>query len=184
MEPIDVAREKFLKITREDLPEYGDTLITEADVRMKVIDRIFVEVLGWPYADIRLEEQAGMGKGKDMKGYIDYKCGIDGLNRLIIEAKRVGRDLGVSPERSGHFFKLNGAVFDTEAAREGIEQGIRYCGHKNAELACVTNGDQWIIFLGSRRGDGKNTLDGMGCVFGSLGEVASHFKRFLRPAIA
>jgi cold shock CspA family protein/energy-coupling factor transporter ATP-binding protein EcfA2 len=178
VEPIDVARERFLKITRDELPEYGDSVISEADVRMKVIDRIFVEVLGWPYADIRLEDQAGMGEGKDMKGYIDYKCVIEGLNRLIIEAKRTGRDLGISADRSGRFFKLNGPVFNTQAAREGIEQAIRYCGHKNAELACVTNGDQWIVFLGSRRGDGKDTLEGLGCVFGSLEGVADHFKKF------
>ncbi len=178
MEPIDVAKEKFLKIVRKDLPEYGETVISEADVRMKVIDPIFVEVLGWPKGSILLEEQAGMGEGKDMKGYIDYKCVIDDRNRLIIEAKRLGRDLGISPDRSARFFKLNGAVFDSKHAREGIEQAIRYCGHKGAELACVTNGDQWIIFLGNRRGDGKEILEGLGCVFGSLEGVATHFKRF------
>jgi cold shock CspA family protein/energy-coupling factor transporter ATP-binding protein EcfA2 len=178
VEPIDVAKALFVKITREDLPAYGDTIISEADVRMKVIDPIFTQVLGWPKGNILLEERAGMGEGKEMKGFIDYKCMIDGLNRMVIEAKRMGRDLGVSPDRSGRYFKLNGPVFNTQAAREGIEQGIRYCGHKSAELACVTNGEEWIIFLGNRRGDGKETLDGVGFAFGGLEEISRHFKRF------
>ena len=85
---------------------------------------------------------------------------------------------GISEDRAGRFFKLNGPVFDSQHAKEGIEQAIRYCGHKNAELACVTNGRQWIVFLGSRRGDGKDTLDGQACVFGSLEGVRTHFKKF------
>ena len=89
MEPIDVAFERFGKIINTDLPQYGDTLVSEADVRTKLIDRIFVEVLGWPYGDIHLETPAGMG-------FIDYRCTISDLNRLIIEAKRQGRDLGIS----------------------------------------------------------------------------------------
>ena len=171
MEPIDVAFERFGKIVDTDLPQYGDTIVSEADVRTKLIDRIFVEVLGWPYRDIHLETPAG-------KGFIDYRCTISNLNRLIIEAKRQGRDLGITEDRAGRFFKLNGPVFDSPHAKEGIEQAIRYCGHKNAELACVTNGRQWIIFLGNRRGDGKDTLEGQACVFGNLDGVGTNFKKF------
>jgi hypothetical protein len=178
MEPLDVASEKMSIIVDEELPQYSDTLITEADVRMKLIDRIFVEVLGWPYADIHLEEQAGKGESKHLKGYIDYNCTIRGLNRLVIEAKREGRDLGISPDRSAQYFKLNGPAFSSEHAREGIEQAVRYCGHKNAELACVTNGRQWIVLLANRRGDGKDTLNGYGFVFGSLEGVKKSFKLF------
>jgi GTPase SAR1 family protein len=171
MEAIDGASVKFVKLTEEDLTGYGDTVVSEADVRMKIIDRIFVEVLGWPLADIHLETPAG-------EGFIDYRCTVEGLNRMVIEAKRQGRDLGISSDRSARAFRLNGPVFDSAHAKEGIEQAIRYCGHKNAELACVTNGRQWIVFLGNRRGDGRNTLDGLGFVFGSLDGVKQHFKKF------
>lgn len=75
---------------------------------------------------------------------------------------------------------LSGGVFNSEASKEGIEQAVRYCGFKNTELACVTNGRQWFIFRGSRAlvGDGKDTLDGMACVFGSLESVKNKFSAF------
>ncbi|MBY0460707.1 MAG: hypothetical protein K2V38_25595, partial [Gemmataceae bacterium] len=44
MEPIDTAYAALQKLLAEP-PAYWDTLHTEADVRMKVVDRMFVEVL-------------------------------------------------------------------------------------------------------------------------------------------
>ena len=35
MEPLDTASEKFAKILDTDIPTYSDTLISEADIRMK-----------------------------------------------------------------------------------------------------------------------------------------------------
>lgn len=171
MEPIDVAYQKLLEFLNEDYPKCWDSLHTEADVRMKVIDRIFVEILGWPREYIHLEDAAG-------GGFIDYKCTINALARLIIEAKKDARDLGITKDYSGRFFRLDGAVFRSEFAQEGILQAVRYCGHKNAELACVTNGRQWIVFRGNRLGDGKDTLSGLACVFGSLEGVKEDFRRF------
>ncbi len=171
MEAIDAAFETFNRIVEAELPGYDDSIVSEADVRMKVIDRMFVEVLGWPLADIHLESPAG-------DGFVDYRCTIAGLNRLVIEAKRKNRSLGITPDRSARAFRLNGPVFQSSDIDEGIEQAIRYCGHKNAELACVTNGQQWVIFLGNRRGDGRDTLEGYGIVFGSLAGVKAHFKEF------
>ena len=171
MEPVDTAFEKFKSIVENDILDYEDTIVSEADVRLKIIDRIFVEVLGWPYRDIQLESQAG-------PGFIDYRCTINQLNRLVIEAKKQGRDFGINKDKSGRYFKLNGSVFNSKDAKEGIEQAIRYCGHKNAELACVTNGYQWIIFLGNRRGNGKDTMEGQALVYGSLNCVVKHFKKF------
>lgn len=100
MEPIDVAYVALQKLLAEP-SAYWDTLRSEADVRMKVIDRMFVEVLGWPIHEIHLENTAG-------PGFIDYRCTVATLNRLIIEAKKDSRDLGVAADKSGQFFKLNG----------------------------------------------------------------------------
>ena len=160
-EPIDAAFEKF-KALVIDVAEHGywDSVKSEADTRMKVIDRI-VDVLGWPVPQIHLESTAG-------KGLIDYRCTIEDLNRLIIEAKKEGRDLGINEDHALRFFNLNGAVFSTEAAKEGIDQAIFYCAHKGAELACVTNGRQWAIFRGAKGPDGHDILEGQACVFGSL----------------
>ncbi|MBY0460775.1 MAG: cold shock domain-containing protein, partial [Gemmataceae bacterium] len=123
--------------------------------------------------EIHLENSAG-------PGFIDYRCTVTTLNRLVVEAKKDSRDLGVAADKSGQFFKLNGPVFKTADAQEGIEQAIRYCGHKNAELACVTNGRQWIIFRGNRLGDGQDTLEGRACAFGSLEQVQKNFALFYK----
>src|SRR5262245_15706895 len=171
MEPLDAAFEKFRAFVDECLPALWETITTEADVRMKIIDKIFGGILGWPEHEIHLENCAG-------GGFIDYRMTVGGLSRLIVEAKREGRDLGIAEKHAKRFFKLNGTVFTTEAAQEGIGQAIRYCGYKNAELACVTNGRQWVVFRGNRGGDGKDTLEGMGCVFGSLEAVRAEFHAF------
>lgn len=171
MEPIDAASLKFEEFLKTITPEYWSTCITEADIRMKIIDPMLTNVLGWPQSNISLETHAG-------EGFIDYRLTIDGLNRLVVEAKRESRDLGVSADRNGHFYKLNGPVFDTPHVKQGLNQAVTYCGHTNAELACVTNGRQWIVLLGNRRGDGTSTLSGMGCAFGSLDGVKTHFKKF------
>src|SRR2546426_1604051 len=138
MEPIDAAAEQMRSLMG-DIEHYKHTVVTEQDTRLKIIDRVFAEVLGWPLSEISTEDRAG-------RGYIDYKLTVNGLARLIVEAKRDGRDLGVSAQVPGRAYKLNGPVFHSDTVQEGIDQGIRYCGQKNAELACVTNGSQWVIF--------------------------------------
>lgn len=170
MEPIDTAFDRFEQLVNTGLPDFKHTLLTEADVRMKIIDPILVNVLGWSFSQIFTEDEGG--------GYLDYRLTINDLSRLVVEAKRDQRDLGIESERAGRFYKLNGAVFHSPDVKEGINQSIRYCAYKNAELACVTNGHQWIIFRGNRLGDGRDTLDGMACVFGSLEAIRSKFKLF------
>ena len=162
MEPIDAAYAAFEALTRES-EAYLNSIETEADTRLKIIDRLLVEVLHWPYAEISTEAAT---EG----GFADYVCRVQERARLIVEAKRDGRSLGVEGRPSGAAFKLSGGVFKAESAKEGIAQAIRYCGAKNAELACVTNGREWIIFRGTRLGDGLETRDGMAFVFSHLVE--------------
>ena len=170
MEPIDFAAEQ-LRVITADIQAYRGTVVTEQDTRLKIINRVLTEVLRWSHADIATEEQAG-------DGYLDYKLMVDGLARLIVEAKRDARSLGLSTQTPGRAYKLNGPVFRTESVREGIAQAIRYCGQKNAELACVTNGHEWVVFRGSRLGDGHDTMEGRAFVFPSLDAVQAHFALF------
>lgn len=170
--PLDIAYERFCSFVEKAEDEsFWESLKTEADARMKLIDPIFVDVLGWPEKDIFLEDNA------QQAGRIDYRMEVNGLNRLIVEAKREGRDLGINADYSGRFFKLNGPAFSTEAAEQAIEQLIGYCSRKSAELACATNGRQWFVFRGSRI-DGLDVMDGKAFAFGSLAAVKSKFQLF------
>lgn len=170
MDNIESAAADFAVILSE-IAEYQDTIVTEQDARFKVIDRILVEVLGWPRNEVATEDRAGTG-------FVDYKLTIGGFARAIVEAKREARAFGLGGRNTGQAYKLDGVVFRDESIREGIEQGIRYCGQKNAELACVTNGSEWVVFRGSRLGDGRDSMEGMAFIFTSLGAIANEFKRF------
>jgi len=170
MDPIDAAFESLGRLLRE-IPTYDDTITTEQDTRLKVVDRFLVEVLGWAYGEIATEERAG-------SGFVDYKLAIDGFARLIVEAKRDSASLGLESRAPGRPYKLSGPVFSDTVVRSGIDQAIQYCAHKSAELACVTNGREWTVFRGSRLGDGRDTLDGMAFIFPTLEALREHFKLF------
>jgi energy-coupling factor transporter ATP-binding protein EcfA2 len=169
MEPVDAAYQKLQKLMPEIVSDLT-TSTTEADARLRVIDRILIDVLGWPRGDIQTEERADTG-------YADYVCKHMALSRMVVEAKRDSRTLGVD-NKAMTTYKLSGPVFRSEAAKEGITQAIAYGGSKNAELAVVTNGREWIIFRANRLGDGTDTRDGMAFVFPGLAEVESNFSRF------
>lgn len=170
MGPLDAAHDALKRLLPE-ISTYINSVETEADTRLKIIDRILAEVLSWPLASIHAEKHA---EG----GYADYACTVDGRFRLVLEAKQDGRSLGVEGREAGNTYRLNGAVFRGASADEGIGQCIRYCGSKNAELACVTNGREWIIFRGNRIGDGLDTRQGMGFVFPNLVAVEENFALF------
>jgi energy-coupling factor transporter ATP-binding protein EcfA2 len=170
-EAIDKSFDNFVKLS-EEIIKYKESICSEEDTRVKVIDRIFTEVLGWPYNEMLTEQKAG-------KGYLDYRFSVGGHARLIVEAKRDGKDFGLKARNEGVAYRLNGPVFKNDAVIEGINQAIAYCGIKNAELACVTNGREWIIFRGSRLGDGKDTLEeGVAFVFSSLEAIKAKFSLF------
>jgi energy-coupling factor transporter ATP-binding protein EcfA2 len=170
LEPVDVAFARFKEL-RAEIASYIDTVSTEADTRLKVIDPILLEVLLWPKRDILAEPATP-------SGFVDYSLGRDGRSRLIVEAKRDNRSLGCEGRQTKRGYKLSGGMFNESSTKEGIGQAIRYCGEKNAELACVTNGREWIVFRGNRLGDGVDTREGMAFVFPSLAAVEADFAFF------
>ncbi len=109
---------------------------------------------------------------------MDYKLQIDGIGRVVVEAKKTSRTFELAGREAGAAYKLSGPVFKNSDAQEGIAQAIRYSGYKNTELACVTNGSEWIIFRANRIGDGTDTLDGKAFQFESLKAVQDNFKLF------
>lgn len=170
MEPLDASYATFKSL----MPQITSMLSaedTEADTRLRVIDRVLIEVLGWGRDEIRAEKRSGTG-------FADYLLTIGGKSRLVLEAKRDNRALGVENRNPGSAYKLSGPVFKDEAAHEGIMQACTYAGIQNCELSCVTNGREWIVFRGNRMGDGTNTLEGMAYVFGGFADLDKKFELF------
>lgn len=170
MEPVDAAFKK-LEIIIDDIEGYKSTIITEHDTRLKVIDKIFIDVLGWPLESLRTEPQAGVG-------FIDYQFLLGGKSKLIVEAKKGSINFDLSDKQAGKGYKLSGPVFSNKYLKAGIAQAIRYAGQKNTELACVTNGNEFVVFRASRLGDGLDSLDGMAYVFSGLEKIREEFSLF------
>ena len=159
----------FTALTKE-VAALDKTTWSEADTRLKVIDRILFDVLGWDRNDARVEERAG-------SGYTDYTLRTCNSARMVLEAKKDTVAFDLESRQSGRAYKLNGPVFN-QAAKYAIEQAIVYAAFKNCELACATNGCEWIIFRANRLGDGHDTLDGKGFIFRSLSDIELHFRAF------
>ena len=168
IDPVEFRVEKLKEIATW-VESFRETVVTEADTRFKIIDRILTEALGWSRESIQTEESAGDGK-------LDYRLVCDSASRAIVEAKREIVAFGLKSSQSGQAYALGGTVL--KAALEAIRQVIPYCAFKGAELACVTNGTEWIIFRANRLGDGMDILAGKGYVFASLGCIAENFRLF------
>lgn len=167
---VDVALEQFQRLLSH-YSSFSETIRTEADTRFKLVNDILTDVLGWDKSDIQTEERAGLG-------FLDYKLSVGGLGKVVIEAKRASRDFNLQNRDCAGAYKLSGAVFKSESVQEGIRQAIEYAAYKSCELACVTNGNEWVVFRANRIGDGIDTLDGKAFVFPSLLCVESSFQAF------
>ncbi|MGD0816369.1 MAG: hypothetical protein ABSA83_22480 [Verrucomicrobiota bacterium] len=167
---IDGAFQRFRALL-EELADPNNSIFTESDNRIKIIDKMLMDVLGWHTSQITTNEQAG-------PGFLDYKLSIDGFGRVILEAKRQQRSFDLLSRECGNAFKLSGPVFHNSDVQEGIRQAIQYAAYKGAELACVTNGNEWIVFRSNRLGDGLETLDGRAFVFPSLDCIREKFSLF------
>lgn len=86
LDPIDKAYEIFSTLLPE-LKNNAESIITEQDTRLKIIDPIFIKVLQWAPFNISTEDPTG-------DGFIDYKFSINGFSKLIVEAKKILYHLG------------------------------------------------------------------------------------------
>lgn len=170
VDSIDVAFEALQRLLKE-LPAFESTLNSEADVRLKIVDTMLSDVLGWTKAEMQTEESAGTG-------FLDYKLSVNGIARVVVEAKRAERVFDLGGRECGFPYKLSGPALKNIDLVEGIRQAIQYSAYKGTELACVTNGHEWLVFRSNRHGDGTDTLEGKAFAFGSLECVRDQFKNF------
>ncbi|TXJ22294.1 MAG: hypothetical protein E6Q24_21245 [Chitinophagaceae bacterium] len=171
MELIDAAFEAFKQI-KIDAETHGHSILSEQDTRLKIVDRIVSDVLGYNLLqDVSTEPASG-------SGFIDYLIKIKETGRLVIEAKKEAVDFEIKALYSGRAYNLNGATFHARAVRDGLAQTIYYAAQESVELGCLTNGNTWIIFRANRLGDGKRPMDGRAFVFSDLQSIEANFKVF------
>ncbi|WP_243434963.1 hypothetical protein, partial [Pseudomonas sp. 100_A] len=122
VDSIDVAFEAIQRLLKE-LPAFESTLNSEADVRLKIVDTMLSDVLGWTKAEMQTEESAGTG-------FLDYKLSVNGIARVVVEAKRAERVFDLGGRECGFPYKLSGPALKNIDLVEGIRQAIQYSAYK------------------------------------------------------
>lgn len=141
---------------------------TEQDTRLKVINRLLTEVLGWPYSQIKTEEP-------NKKGYADYALKDDkGRTLCVLEAKKTGKLTVDTASSKKTEVLIGGQVL--KPAMDGVDQAVGYCTETSAGYAAVTDGDVWIFFR--LRTDGIPFREGKAIVFPSFTSVLEDFATF------
>lgn len=165
---IDPAFERFMKLKAE----IRSALVVgqnESDTRLKVLDRILFEVLGWKHEAVFTEPPTP-------SGFIDYLLTIgERRGAMVIEAKKVGL---LKPATRSHdlmVVALSGPV--VKPLLPGIKQAMGYATENGVAVAVVTDGNTWLFFKASRT-DGKPPMQGKGVLFPSLDTVDANFGKF------
>lgn len=143
--------------------------VSEADTRVKLIDRILKEVCLWPEAEISREDHVA-------SGYTDYQLKVRRAPYVVVEAKREGVAFSVPDSITMLAPKLNGALMTDPNARKAIHQVRQYCDDQGVKFAIATNGYAWIVFRAIR--DDMPWREGRAHVFPSIEYIREHFVQF------
>ena len=110
-----------LKTVIQEFAEFvaGKGSVSEADTRVKLIDRVLVQVLGWPEEAITREEHVD-------SGFIDYSLVVQSRRYVAVEAKKEGVAF-TFPETSSKTLKLSGPLLTDKAIKDAITQVRGYC---------------------------------------------------------
>jgi predicted type IV restriction endonuclease len=146
---------------------------SEADTRVKVIDRILKEVLGWKENQISREDKVSAG-------FVDYKLSALDKPTLVIEAKREGIYFELPRKlENSRKYKISGALKSSPEVQSAIEQVQRYCVDEGIRYAVVTNGYAWLIFKAIR--DGEPWRNGEVLVFSNAKDIMRHIQPVSAP---
>lgn len=145
-----------------------ETDFNEAQTRLHIIDRVLFDCLGW-CRDTEVEIE----KSEDQK-FTDYELGKP--RRLaILEAKREGVQFEIPAGTSDKLITdIRSIRRVSKEAEKAIDQVHLYCSQRGTPVAIISNGQQYIAFLGSRQ-DGESVLDGKAIVFDSLQRLKEKF---------
>jgi hypothetical protein len=164
---MDLASEKFLALQKEFEAE-KTRIKTEQDARFQVVDRMLLEVLGWPRALIKTEPHIS-------EGYIDYLLTDGDRNLMLVEAKKVSILLSGTSLSGKGIYKISGPAM--KVATDAISQAENYGFKTGTPLCVITNGFQWIAHW-INRGDGKPPSGCKVITFSNLDSIAKNFADF------
>ncbi|HHH2557322.1 TPA: ATPase, partial [Escherichia coli] len=167
MSNIDVAENNF-KTLLVDIRSDLANIESEEDSKVKIINRIFHECLGWSFTQFKCE-------GKHDSGFSDYVLKIGDSASLVVEAKRVGV-LGVESAVLDKYRTLKISGASLKQSLPGIQQAFSYSSEEGIPISVVTDGISWIIFKTWVQGGSYKEKEAF--VFPSLDSIENSFGVF------
>lgn len=151
---------------KEIAEELANAPFNEATTRIRIVDRILMDCLGWRPGDITNEPYHG-------GDYADYELG-NPSTELIVEAKREGIYFALPAGIAGRRQVEVKTLLEDPATSSAIRQVLKYCQERGVPIAVVTNGHQIIAFYASRQ-DGVPPLEGRALIFSSFADMHDDF---------
>lgn len=152
----------------QEFVEHGDTIVSEEDAKIRIINRILTDSLGWNFEAIRAET-------RHENGYSDYILLNEDRPAFLVEAKRIGRlGLNTADKSKRKYLKISGPAL--KGAMPGIDQAFSYSATNGIPVSVVTDGDAWIVFKTFTSGDPFK--DKQAIVFPSFGALVDGFEEF------
>ncbi|MFB0515497.1 MAG: hypothetical protein ACETWG_02695, partial [Candidatus Neomarinimicrobiota bacterium] len=143
--------------------------VSEADTRVKFIDRILKEVLYWPESELSREDHVE-------SGYTDYQLKVRQKPLVVVEAKREGVSFVLPSSATSRLSKLSGAIMTDKKVEAAIIQVRKYCDDQGIKFAIATNGYTWIVLRAIR--DDMPWREGRVRIFPSIEHIKKHFVEF------
>ncbi|MHA4267707.1 hypothetical protein ACX16L_23180 [Bacillus cereus] len=119
----------------EKVKSYEEVSLTEADTRSKLIDSLFIDVLGWDETQIHREGHV------NKIGFYDYDFN-SGRNRFVLEAKKTDVNFLMPKNKTTKYKALKDK---NSKLKEAIEQGVNYAAVRNIDIVVVFNGKQLAV---------------------------------------
>lgn len=138
--------------------------LTESDTRSKIIDKIFIDILGW-------NEQLISREGYVVEGFYDYLFSVPSF-QFVVEAKKTFVQFTIPIKH------LSSTIGTFEQANKGVVDQIRkYLFEMGLQYAVITNGYQFIIGKFSNS-DGTNWRKNKCLIFNGFADIEERFVEF------
>lgn len=167
MTDLDSSFESIQSII-ESAQKDENVILSEEDAKIKIINRMLIESLGWQYEDIETES-------RHENGFSDYILHHKDNPAILIEAKRSGKVIIKTADRGRvRYLKISGPAL--ASAMPGIDQAFSYAAPNGLNLSVLTDGVCWVFFKNFI--PGSNYKDKQAIVFPSFNSVLSDFSVF------
>ena len=141
----------------------------EATTRHQLIDHTLIDCLGWPREQIQCEKY-------HQGDYLDYVLG-NPEGQAVLEAKRSSNTFDAPAGVKSGIISLSVIRDYSKTNASAIDQAMQYCQKSGIAIAILSNGNQYLAFLGSRA-DGKPPTAGDAAFFSSLLDASADFANF------